>query len=430
MNKTTAGILVGAGVIGLATSAYIPVKVGDAAQQQIELAVASVNASQGASGVEVQLVDYRKSAYSSVLTTRFTFNDPAMVQMDGKAPYVDILHNLDHGFSHVTFRSEVVVTDSMKASLEDFGGKVPVHFDGRIASDRATLNSYIEGFTINQQKGTIRVNPGIVRLDYDIDQASYRVNGAWNGMLLDAKGDQLTFGNTRFTGKGQRQTEHLWHYKNSLNIEQVDLSNSHIQVHSEEIGLSDQFTFTSGQAEEQQIHYSGTMSVDQLHIAQYGQTLYDILPSGFSYSLTGPSVGKTEALVAIAQEMDAEQMTPADAQKILPVFADVVNAAEFRLSDLSLVTPEGRIAGELSLSLDTNQGELIKALSFPPILANYIRVQSDAAINKSLFDSMPVFAMMAMQLNQMGAYKEDDRDMLIEAKMEQGQLTINGVPMR
>lgn len=430
MNKLTAGILIGVGAAGIAAAAYVPVKVGDTVQQQIELAVASANAQQGSSGIEIQLLDYQKNAYDSSLVTRFVLTDPAMAQMDGTAPFFDIKHAVSHGFTDAEFKSEIVVTDEMKESLKDFDGKVPLHFDGMISLDKSVLNTYIEGFTLNRDNGTIRMKPGIIRLNYDAGKESYDLNGIWNGIEMDAEGNLLTVGETNVKGGGQKQTEFIWTYNNTINISNLDLSNDRIEISSASLNLKDNLNIQKQESAPETIHYSGNWSLDKLHIAQYGQTLYDFEPSGFSYTLTGPSVEQTEALMKIAQEMNPEEMTQEEAQKILPVFADVVNAAEFSLHDVNVVTTEGRINGDMVVSLETNQEELIKAMSFPPILAQYVKLESNAAINKSLFNSMPVFAMMAMQLNQMGAYRDDEEDMLIHAQMQNGQMTINDVPMR
>lgn len=430
MNKLTAGILVGVGAVGVAAAAYVPVKVGDTVQQQIELAVASANAKQSSSGIEIQLIDYQKNAYSSSLITRFVFNDPAMADDDGSAPFFDIKHAIKHGFSDAEFKSEILVTDSMKESLEDFDNKVPLHFDGVISLTKSELNTYIEGFTLNRDQGTIRMKPGIIRLNYDSDHHSYDLNGIWNGIEMDAEGNVLTMGETTIKGSGEKLTEFIWTYSNVINIGKLDLSNDRIEIRAASLNLKDNLNIQQHESAPETIHYSGNWSLDKLHIAQYGQTLYEFEPSGFSYTLTGPSVEQTEALMKIAQDLNPEQMTPEDAQKILPVFADVVNAAEFSLHDVNVVTTEGRINGDMVVSLETDQQELIKAMSFPPILAQYVKLESNAAINKSLFNSMPVFAMMAMQLNQMGAYRDDEEDMLIHALMQNGQLMINDVMMR
>lgn len=430
MNKLTAGILIGVGAVGAAAAAYVPVNVGDTVQQQIELAVASANAKQGSSGVEIQLLNYQKNAYDSTLITRLQFNDPALVKMDGSAPFVDIAHEISHGFSKAEFNSEIVVTDEMKESLKDFDGKVPLHFDGFISAGKSVLNTYIEGFTLTPDNGTIKMKPGIIRLNYDADKTAYDVNGIWNGIELDAEGNILSVGETSIKGSGQQQTQFIWSYSNDITISNMDLSNDRIEITSSSVKLNDNLNIQTQDTAPETIHYSGNWSLDKLHIGQYGQTLFDFKPSGFSYTLTGPTVEQTEALMQVAQDIDAEQMTQEDAQKILPVFADVVNAAEFSLHDVNVVTTEGRINGDMNLSLETSQEELIKALSFPPILAQYVKMESNASVNKSLFNSMPVFAMMAMQLNQLGAYKEDEEDMLIHAQMQNGQLMINDVLMR
>ncbi|OOV86826.1 DUF945 family protein [Oceanospirillum linum] len=430
MNKITAGILIGAGAVGAATAAYIPVKVGDTVQQQITLAVASANAQQGSSGLEIQVIDYRKNAYDSSLITRILLNEPSVIQADGTAPYIDISHQISHGFTGAEFISEVVVTEEMKESLKDFDDKVPLHFDGEISADKSVLNTYIEGFTLTPDNGVIKMKPGIIRLNYDAGDATYDLNGIWNGLELNAEGNQLTVGETSIKGSGQQQTEFIWSYSNDINVSHLGLSNDRIEIQSASLNLNDKLNIQKQQAADETIHYSGNWSLDKLHIAQFGQTLYDFEPSGFSYTLSGPTVKQTEALMKVAQEMDSEQMTPQDAQEILPIFADVVNAATFSLHDVNVVTTEGRINGDMNLSLDTSQQELIKALSFPPILAQYVKLESNASVNKSLFNSMPVFSMMAMQLNQMGAYQEDEEDMLIHARMENGQLTINDVLMR
>ncbi len=430
MNKITAGILIGAGAVGAAAAAYVPIKVGDTVQQQITLAVAAANAQQGSSGLEVQVIDYQKNAYDSSLITRILLNEPSVIQADGSAPYVDISHHISHGFTGAEFISKVVVTDEMKESLKDFDDKVPLHFDGVISADKSVLNTYIEGFTLTPDNGVIKMKPGIIRLNYDASEATYDLNGIWNGVELNAEGNLLTVGETSIKGSGQQQTEYIWSYNNDINVSQLDLSNDRIEIQSASLNLNDQLNIQKQEAEDETIHYSGNWSLDKLHIAQFGQTLYDFEPSGFSYTLSGPTVKQTEALMKVAQEMDSEQMTPQDAQEILPIFADVVNAATFSLHDVNVVTTEGRINGDMNLSLDTSQQELIKALSFPPVLAQYVKLESNASVNKSLFDSMPVFSMMAMQLNQMGAYQEDEEDMLIHAQMENGQLTINDVLMR
>lgn len=430
MNKITAGILVGAGAVGIATAAYIPVKVGDTVHQQIELAVASANAKQGSSGIEIEILDYKKNAYSSSLVTRFIFKDPDMAQMNGKAPFFDIAHKIDHGFSDASFKSEIRVSDEMQESLRDFDGKVPLHFDGVISLGKSTLNTYIEGFTVERDNGTIKMNPGIIRLNYDADKESYQLEGHWNGINMDAEGNLLNVGQTSITGNGQKETPFIWSYNNNINIGRAELSNEHILIRSNTLSLKDSLSIESLNNQEEGIHYSGHWSLENMHIEQYSQTLYDFEPSQLSYTLTGPSVKQADALMEIAQNMDAEEITTKDAENILPVFADVVNAAQFSLHDINVATSEGRIKGDIALSLETNQEELIKALSFPPLLARYVKMETNAAINKSLFNSMPVFAMMAMQLNQVGAYRDDDEDMLIHAQMQNGQVTINDVPMR
>lgn len=431
MNKLTAGILIGVGAAGIATAAYVPVKVGDTVQQQIELAVASINAKQGSSGIEIQLEDYQKNAYDSTLVTRFIFKDPALSRADGTAPFVDIRHDISHGLTNAEFKSEIVVTDEMKESLENFDGKVPLHFDGEISQSKSVLNTYIEGFTITpSENATVRMKPGIIRLNFNTDQQAYDMNGIWNGMEVNADNNTVIIGETNIKGKGERYTDLLWTYTNTINISKLNLNGDKVEISSSSLNFKDNLSIQQQDAAPETIHYSGDWSLDKLHLAQYGQTLYDFEPSGFSYSLTGPTVKQVESLMEVAQNYDPSQMTPEDAEKILPVFADAVNAAEFSLHDVNVVTTEGRINGDMVVSLDTDQEELIKALSFPPMLAQYVKMESNAAINKSLFNSMPVFAMMAMQLNQMGAYRDDEEDMLIHALMQNGQMMINDVPMR
>lgn len=319
----------------------------------------------------------------------------------------------------------------MQEDLKDLGGKVPLHFDGYISADESLLNTYIEGFTLTpNNQGSIKVSPGIIRLNYSADKAEYDLNGIWNGAELESSDTQFTLGKMNIKGSGHQLSDYLWSYTNSIGISQVDLNSDKIAIQSSSLSITDKFRIQSNTDEPDTVHYSGVWGLDKLHIEQYGQTLYDFEPSGFSYTLTGPSVEQTEALMKAAQEMNTEQMTPEDAQQLLPVVADVINAAQFSLHDINVVTDEGRINGDVSLSLDTNQQELMQAMSFPPILANYLNMESNASISKSLFNSMPVFSMMAMQLNQMGAYQEDEEDMLIHAKMQKGQLMINDVPMR
>jgi uncharacterized protein YdgA (DUF945 family) len=429
MNKLTAGILLGVGIAGVA-AAYMPVKVGDTVQQQVELAVASVNMKQKSAGIEINVLDYQKNAYSSSLITRFTFTDNALEKADGTAPYFDIKHDIAHGFSSAKFTSEVVVTEEMKESLKELDGKVPLHFDGLISASKSVVNTYIEGFTLTPDSGTIKVYPGIIRLNYDVEKSAYDINGIWNGAELDASGNQFTVGEASIKGTGHQLSDYIWSYSNDINISALDLNSDKIVLSSSSLNLKDKFDIQVNADTPDTIHYSGTWSLNKLHIEQYGRTLYDFQPSGFSYTLTGPTVEQTEALMQVAEKMTPEQMSQEDAKRILPVLADVVNAAEFSLHDVNVVTEEGRINGDLKVNLETSQQELIKAMSFPPILANYVQLESNASISKSLFDSMPVFNMMANQLNQMGAYKEDDEDMLIHTRMTQGQLIINDVPVQ
>lgn len=430
MNKRTAGILIGVGAVGIAAAAYVPVKVGDTAQQQIELAVASANASQGSAGVEIQLKDYQKNAYDSSLVTRFILKDPALARMDGTAPYLDIRHEITHGFTNAEFKSEIVVTDEMKESLKDLDGKVPLHFDGVISQNNSVLNTYIEGFTLTPDGNTIRMKPGIIRLNYDAAKGAYDTNGIWNGLKMNADGNVLTIGETNLKGEGQKYTELLWTYSNAINISNMDLTSDRVEISTSSLNFKDNLSIQQQDSAPETVHYSGDWSLEKLHIAEFGKTLYDFEPSGFSYSLTGPTVTQMESLMEIAQNLTPENMTPEEVQTILPVFADALNAAKFSLHDLNVVTPEGRINGDLVVSLETNQDELIKALSFPPILTQYVKMESNAAISKSLFNSMPIFATMAMQLNQMGAYRDDDEDMLLNAQMQNGQMVINDVPMQ
>jgi len=165
MNKLTAGILIGAGVAGAAAAAYVPIKVGDTVQQQIEIAVASANAKQNSAGIDIKVLDYDKNAYSSSLVTRFTLSDPALKKADGTAPHIDIKHDISHGFNKEEFKSEVVVTDEMKKNLKEMEGKIPLHFDGFISAGKSVVNTYIEGFTLTPENGMVKVNHGIIRLN-------------------------------------------------------------------------------------------------------------------------------------------------------------------------------------------------------------------------------------------------------------------------
>ena len=428
MKKLTAGILATTVAVG-AAAVYLPIKVGDTVQQQITRAVAQVNAREHQYGVNIEILDYRKNAFDSQLTTRLRLADTTLAP-DAENTYIDLTHEISHGITQAEFRTEIVVTEAMKAHLTEMDHKVPLHFGGTVSTSKAELNTYIEGFTLNADQNEVRVNPGIIRLNYEMEPARYTLNGIWNGGHLKEDQINITLDEISLKGTGQQFSEYLWSYNNSLTISSLKAVGPQATADAASITFSDRFDIQKQTDQPDTLHYSGDWSLDKLHISQFGQTLYDFQPSGFSYALTGPTVNSAETLMQMAQEMNPEQMTQEDAGRILPVLSEVLQAARFSLHDVNVVTSEGRINGDLSLKLDTNQQQLIQALNFPPILMNYLNLKSDATISKSLFNSMPVLAMMAMQLNERQAYQEDEDDMLIHAELSNGQLTINDVLMR
>ena len=280
MNKLTAGILIGVGVAGVA--AYMPIKVGDTVQQQIELAVAAANRSQSPSGINIQILDYEKKAYRSTLITRFSLQDPSLKQADGDPVHLDIRHEIRHGFSKASFSSEVVVTESMADSLQNLNGKVPVHFDGFISSGKSTLNTYIEGFTLTPQEGSVTMKPGIIRLTYDASKGQYDINGVWNGIDATIEGDFFRLAETSIKGLGTQYSDLIWEYNNSISIREAHISSKHRELSAKAIQMKDKLNIGHKQAAPEQLNYTGSWSLDKLNITQYGQAPYDFEPSGFS----------------------------------------------------------------------------------------------------------------------------------------------------
>lgn len=428
MNKLITGSVAGLVIAGGA-AAYMPIKVGDTVQTQLQQAVQSANTQPG-NTFQIEILDYQKSAYSSEVITRIHLKDQtgAATHPDD---YLELLHKIDHGISSATFKSEVVVTENIKEIVDkDFNGKVPLHFDGEVSMDKAVVNSYLDAFTLTPegpQGGEIKVRPANVRLTYQIDQQQYLLQGTWNGADLNANSDHLTLGSLKVKATGSQLSDYIWRYQSQINLAQFDFGNDTINLNSQKLQLSDNFDIEQNSEGTDSINYNSTITLNSLSASQYQQSMLELKPSEISYVLSGPTVSATEALIEASQQMQADQMTQQDAQKVFPLFADFMQMLNLDIHTLDLVTPDGSINGNLNLSLDANTQELLQAFSFAPLLAQFVMINSDLSISKSLVEKMSPLQALAAQLNQRGAYREVGEDMVLKARLKDGQLVLNDV---
>jgi hypothetical protein len=326
MNKLTTGILAGVVLIG-ASAAYMPVKVGETVQTQLKQAVQSVN-EQPSSAFQIDITDYQKSAYSSEVITRITLKDP-MLQADQEPTYIDIQHSISHGINKAKFTSKALVNDQIKAIVdEEFNGQIPLHFDGELSADTAIINTYLDGFTLQPESqgvhgptgGDIDVKPAIFRLNYNQGKKHYTLDGVWNGAELSADNEHLSLGNFKIKINGQQISDYIWRYQSNLSLSQFDFGNEVFNLNSQQITLSDNFNIQDSGEQSNTIAYNSTLSLSSLSAKQFQQSLIEMQPSKISYSLNGPSVSSTEALIEASQAINSEQMTQEDAQTILPLF--------------------------------------------------------------------------------------------------------------
>ncbi len=433
MNKLTTGILAGVVLIG-ASAAYMPVKVGETVQTQLKQAVQSVN-EQPSSAFQIDITDYQKSAYSSEVITRIALKDP-MLQADQEPTYIDIQHSISHGINKAKFTSKALVNDQIKAIVdEEFNGQIPLHFDGELSADTAIINTYLDGFTLQPESqgvngptgGDIEVKPAIFRLNYNQATNHYTLNGAWNGANLSADNEHLSLGNLKIKITGQQLSDYIWRYQSNLSLSQFDFGNEIFNLNSQQINLSDNFDIQESGEQANTIAYNSTLSLNSLSAKQFQQSLIEMKPSQISYSLNGPSVGSTEALIEASQNVNSEQMTQEDAQVILPLFTNFLQALNLDIHTLNLVTSDGSINGNVNLNLEGSSEELTQAMSFPPLMANFLVLSSDLTISKNLVTKMMPLQSLAMQLYQRDAYKEEGEDMIVKARLKEGQLTLNDV---
>lgn len=428
MNKLITGSVAGLAIAGGA-AAYMPIKVGNTVQSQLQQAVQATNAQPGNS-FQIEITDYQKSAYSSEVITRIILKDQTGA-ISHPDDYIELRHKIDHGISSATFKSNVVVTENIKTIVDkDFNGIVPVRFDGEISVDTAVVNSYLDAFTLKPEGphgGEIKVKPANMRLTYQIDPQQYQLQGTWNGADLNASSDHLSLGSLKIKASGNPVSDYIWRYQSHINLERFDFGNNVINLNSQQLQLSDNFDIEKNTEGAESISYNSTITLNSLSASQHQQSMLELKPSEISYVLSGPTVSATEALIEASQQMQTDQMTQQDAQKVFPLFADFIQMLNLDIHTLDLATPDGSINGNLNLSLDANTQELLQAFSFAPLLTQFVMINSDLNISKSLVEKISPLQALAAQLNQRGAYREVGEDMVLKARLKDGQLVLNDV---
>ncbi|MBB1487769.1 DUF945 family protein [Oceanospirillum sediminis] len=426
MSISPKGIIPGIAIAAL-LAAWLPVNTGNTVQTQLEQAITINN--QQENTFRVEILEYDKSLWSSELITRLTLNTPA--ESDNEASYIDIRHFIDHGFISAAFKSEVIITEEIRDTLKlTDDHRPPLRFDGEISSSAALINTYLDrvSFLPDSGDGSIVINPAMIRLNYDIEHNDYQLDGSWNGAQLAAGQDNLNIKPLSLTVEGKQETDLLWKYQSQLRAEGFAFGNQNFSLNSESIRVSDQFDIHRDNQGKDSIFYDSTLEFSHINASQNQLSLLDMSPATLSYNLSGPDIMATESLIAASQRINSETMTQQDIDTLMPLFSEFIRLLKLDIYQINLVTQEGSIRGNLNMSLDASQQDVMHAVSFPPLLLNILVLDSDLTISKSLLGSMLPLQILATQLDQKDAYLETEDDMIVKTKMRDGQLTLNDVP--
>ncbi|OPX54664.1 Uncharacterized conserved protein YdgA, DUF945 family [Oceanospirillum multiglobuliferum] len=437
MQKLTTGIFAGAIVIGAASAAYIPVQVGYQVEAQLQQVVNVQNAKVN-SGFQIELLNYQRFAYSTTFLSRITLADIDAQQNGRPLLSLDIQHQLQHGFGKVRFVSELAPEQQGNKFLKDyFNDQSPLRLKGEFDHNSLNLDAYLDGFTLKPQgqEGTIYVQPAVAQLFYQqgevvegIAQNHYRLNTVWNGADLIAGRDYLKLRPASFKVTGSQATDYLWRYQSQLGLTGMEFGNQGFVLKAGALLLQDQFSLTAQEDKTpSSIHYQSQLKLQGLTGEQFGQTALKINSASLAYQISGPTVANTEALISASQQIDPEQMSNEQAQQILPLLIEFLQALNVQIDSLNVSTPEGSLDSNLQLQVDASQDELIQALSAPMLLTRLLDANANLLVDKTLVQSTMPLQMLAMQLYGAGAYEEKEDKMSVMAELKQGRLTINGV---
>lgn len=430
MSISVKGVLPVIGIAGVALAAWLPVNTGNMVKDQFLQAIETNNLNDNTFRIEV--LEYDKSFWSSYVVTRLILND--LPDGETEPSSVDIWHNIDHGMFSASFNSELQLTPMIRKTLElSDDASSPLRFDGEVTASDVTINTYLDRLTLKPDAGAghIQVNPAIVQLDYDMSAHQYQLQATWNGAQLAAGNDELSVRKLSLDISGHKLTDLLWQYQSQLNSEGFSFGNKQFNLNSDQISLSDQFSIRSdpeSAASTEMITYDSTLLFSSLVATQQQQPLLNMSPAEISYRLQGPDVKATEDLILASQQISSQAMSQQDADALVPVFSEFLQALELDIYHLNLVTEDGSVRGHLDVSLDASTQDLIQAFSFPPLLMQLLIVDSDLTISKSLVSAVMPLQILAGQLYQKQAYVETEDDMIVKTRMRDGQLLLNDVP--
>ncbi len=388
------------------------------------------------SDISLEILRYDRHLLSSEIEWRI--NTGSLNTFYGVEEIV-IVDHADHGFSGVTSKTSLEknkwFTDWVEDKLE---GKNPLDIETRyevLGNIKSTIT--LKGFSITENDEVIDILPAQIAIQTGMDFQNLTAHGSWDGLSVPEK---LNVDGISFDSKMDKVSTYIWQGDTSISVNQATVTDNqnpiafsnfkctyNIDYDKEEKSLSLGMEYGIGSFKTQEDEILDgfvRLGINKIDAQGYEDLvkLYSTEMNNIMKTIAGSQQTPDEI-----NEMMTTEMVKIGPRLIGPAEKLLKKGLEIQIAGLKAQLPQGKIKGDLSLSLkqDMTMAQFIPIAMQPGTALDIFSLKSDITIPSQLTGDSPQLLMPAYPGMQTGLFLKEGDNLVHRAETRDGKLFIN-----
>ncbi len=386
------------------------------------------------SDIDIAIVQYDRDLLSSEIEWRIGLGSLNAIY---GVEEVILIEHVKHGISGITSRTSLEknkwFTDFIETELD---GKNPLDIQTRyeiLGNIKSSLT--LDGFSIKGRD--MNILPAKILIQSDKKFENLIVKGDWEGMSVPGK---IKVNTISFDSKNNKISAYIWQGDTSLSTQQVVLdTQNHFALSNFKCDYTMDYDKTNNLISVETAYGVGSIKSRENNIldAFVRLGIKNIDAPGYEEFVKIYS----KVINDIIKNIDGGQLSPEDMKEVLErqmigMTPKLIGALEkvlkkgleIQIGDLRAQLPQGKIKGDISLSLnqDMTMAQFLPIAMQPALALDIFSLKSDISLPKKLTGENPNLLAPVYPGMQTGLFLKKEENLIHNAETRDGKLFING----